>query len=279
MKYVAAVLAVLALSFSCGGEQGGFRVWEVARGGEASLAEVASELASNDIVYVGERHDEPLHHRGQVAVIRALLKETPRLAVGLEMWRSRDQKRLDAWVAGNVGEEEMRRAFNENWDDSWRLYRDIFLFCRDNGVPMVGLNMPREITRQVAREGFDSLTPAQRGELPPIVCEVAPAYEEYMRRVAGHGSHGLNFQHFCQAQLVWDTAMAVHAVDYLRANPGATMVVLCGQIHAWKPAMPTQVADIDSKLRQAVIMPQQPGRVDPGSVSSKDADYLLLGGR
>ncbi|MCK7512360.1 MAG: ChaN family lipoprotein [Desulfobacterales bacterium] len=39
----------------------------------------------------------------------------------------------------------------------------IFEYARAQRIPMIGLNVPREITRQVARGGFQSLTEAQRG--------------------------------------------------------------------------------------------------------------------
>jgi uncharacterized iron-regulated protein len=193
------------------------------------------------------------------------------------MFQHIEQSILDAWVARALSEEEMRRAFARNWSQDWHLYRDIFLYCRDRSIPMIGLNVPRSITRKVARNGFESLTPEEIGKLPPIVCRVDREYEEFLRRVLGsHGSES-GFRRFCEAQLVWDTAMAIYALAYLKAHPERTVVVLCGMIHAWKKAAPEQAARENAEVKQAVIQPSVEGRWTPGSVSKKDADYLILG--
>lgn len=252
-------------------------MWDVAGKAEISLEQAAGEFPSPGIVYVGEFHDNAAHHAAQLAVIQSLDKRKRPIAVGLEMFQHIEQSILDAWVAKALSEEEMRRAFARNWSQDWHLYRDIFLYCRDRSIPMVGLNVPRSITRKVAQNGFESLTPEEIGKLPPIVCRVDREYEEFLRRVLGsHGSES-GFRRFCEAQLVWDTAMAIYALEYLNAHPERTVVVLCGMIHAWKKAAPEQAARQNAKVEQAVVQPAVKGRWTPGSVSKEDADYLILG--
>jgi uncharacterized iron-regulated protein len=252
-------------------------MWDVAGKAEISLEQAAGEFPSPGIVYVGEFHDNAAHHAAQLAVIQSLDKRKRPIAVGLEMFQHIEQSILDAWVAKALSEEEMRRAFAHNWSQDWHLYQDIFLYCRDRSIPMVGLNVPRSITRKVAQNGFESLTPEEIGKLPPIVCRVDREYEEFLRRVLGsHGSES-GFRRFCEAQLVWDTAMAIYALEYLKAHPERTVVVLCGMIHAWKKAAPEQATRENAEVEQAVVQPAVKGRWTPGSVSKEDADYLILG--
>ena len=252
-------------------------LWDVAGKAEISLEQAAGEFPSPGIVYVGEFHDNAAHHAAQLAVIQSLDKRKRPIAVGLEMFQHIEQSILDAWVAKALSEEEMRRAFARNWSQDWHLYQDIFLYCRDRSIPMVGLNVPRSITRKVAQNGFESLTPEEIGKLPPIVCRVDREYEEFLRRVLGsHGSES-GFRRFCEAQLVWDTAMAIYALEYLKAHPERTVVVLCGMIHAWKKAAPEQATRENAEVEQAVVQPAVKGRWTPGSVSKEDADYLILG--
>ncbi|BBO75538.1 hypothetical protein DSCW_29550 [Desulfosarcina widdelii] len=252
-------------------------LWDVAGRAEISLDQAAGKLPSPGIVYVGEFHDNAAHHAAQLAVIQSLDKRKRPVAVGLEMFQHIEQSVLDAWVAGALSEDEMRRAFARNWSQDWHLYRDIFLYCRDRSIPMIGLNVPRSITRKVARNGFESLTPEEIGKLPPIVCRVDREYEEFLRRVLGHHGSESGFRRFCEAQLVWDTAMAIYALAYLEDHPEHTVVVLCGMIHAWKKAAPEQAARENAEVEQAVIQPSVKGRWTPGSVSKQDADYLILG--
>jgi uncharacterized iron-regulated protein len=278
MRFV--VLPLLLLSLFIPGavlQAAEIAIWDVAGKAEISLEQAAEKFPSPGIVYVGEFHDNAAHHAGQLAVIQSLDKRKRPLAVGLEMFQHIEQSILDAWVAKALSEEEMRRAFARNWSQDWHLYRDIFLYCRDRRIPMVGLNVPRSITRKVAQNGFASLTPEEIGKLPPIVCRVDREYEDFLRRVLGsHGSES-GFRRFCEAQLVWDTAMAIYALAYLNDHPERTVVVLCGMIHAWKKAAPEQAARENADVEQAVIQPSVKGRWTPGSVSEEDADYLILG--
>jgi uncharacterized iron-regulated protein len=278
MRFV--VLPLLLLSLFIPGavlQAAEIAIWDVAGKAEISLEQAAEKFPSPGIVYVGEFHDNAAHHAGQLAVIQSLDKRKRPLAVGLEMFQHIEQSILDAWVAKALSEEEMRRAFARNWSQDWHLYRDIFLYCRDRRIPMVGLNVPRSITRKVAQNGFASLTPEEIGKLPPIVCRVDREYEDFLRRVLGsHGSES-GFRRFCEAQLVWDTAMAIYALAYLNDHPERTVVVLCGMIHAWKKAAPEQAARENADVEQAVIQPAVKGRWTPGSVSEEDADYLILG--
>ena len=252
-------------------------LWDVAGKTEISLEQAAGKFPSPGIVYVGEFHDNAAHHAAQLAVIQSLDKRKRPIAVGLEMFQQIEQRILDAWVAQKLSEEEMRRAFARNWGKDWHLYRDIFIYCRERNIPMIGLNVPRSITRKVAQNGFASLTPEEIGKLPPIVCRVDREYEEFLRRVLGsHGSES-GFRRFCEAQLVWDAALAIYTLEYLKNHPTRTVVVLTGMIHAWKKAAPEQATQENADVEQVVIQPSVKGRWTPGNVSKQDADYLILG--
>lgn len=269
-------LALCLLLVGCGGEEP-LRLRELATNATVSLAEVAPRLARPGLIYVGETHTDPAHHAAQVAVIRAIHQAGGQVAVGLEMWRQEDQATLDAWAAGQLDEAAMATAFVRHWSGDWRLYADIFRFCRQYRLPMVGLNVAREITRKVAREGFASLSPEEIGLLPPLACRVDPAYENFLRKIFGDVAHGGNdaaFQRFCEAQLVWDAAFAAHALDFLASRPATTLVVVCGSVHAWKPAMPFQVRGLRRDVAQTILQPEQAG---VGLNTPQDADFLLLG--
>jgi uncharacterized iron-regulated protein len=142
---------------------------------------------------------------------------------------------------------------------------------------MIGLNVPREITRQVARSGFQSLSDEQRGQLSDVTCQIDEEYMRFVREAyGGHGHGQMNFVFFCEAQMVWDNAMAAHTLDYLRSRPDAVMVILTGVGHARKGAVPRQIR-LRSPVPVAVFLPEVPGSIDPQTVDSQDADFLLMG--
>ena len=140
---------------------------------------------------------------------------------------------------------------------------------------MVGLNIPSAVTRQVGRKGFSSLPENLRQHLPPVSCNVDEIYQDFIRRAMGVAhKHGTEFDYFCEAQLVWDTSMAWHAVQFLKENPDYTIVILAGSGHAWKRGIPEQVRR-QSSLTFRVILPEMP-RLDRESVTLADTDYLWL---
>jgi uncharacterized iron-regulated protein len=252
------------------------RIYDIQGGRAAPITEMVPDLSRNRIVIVGEHHNNKSHHEAQLEVIRTFKEAGIEVTAGLEMFRSDSQEALDQWVAGEIGEAEFERIFYDNWGYSWENYRVIFDYARKENVPLIGLNVPREITRQVASQGFKSLSAEQRGKLSNIACRVDKEYMEYIKRAYGGHAHGkLNFTYFCEAQLVWDEVMAVNTLDYLRKNPTAMVVILTGTGHAQKNAIPRQIKE-RSDLAHAVILPEVKGFIDPQTIDKSDADYIML---
>ena len=271
------ILTLLALFFFLRGHASTVeRIHRVSDGKILSLSELTKDLIESRLVFVGEIHTFKRHHHMQLQTIRALKEAGAPVAIGLEMFRRDNQTNLDRWVAGELSEREFQKIYYKNWNYPWPLYRDIFLYARKYKIPMVGLNVPPEVTRQVAREGFASLSPKQRGDLPVVTCRVDPEYMAFVRRSLGmHGHGGMEFTKFCEAQLVWDTAMAWSLLRYLEKNPEATVVVVAGSGHSWKLGIPAQIQS-RSTVPFRVILPEVPGRVELENITVNETDYVWL---
>ena len=253
------------------------RIYDLQNNKEMLMSDVLPDLKRNRIILVGEHHANQNHHFAQLNVIQSLKESGVEVAIGLEMFRSDSQQALDRWVAGEVGEEEFVKTFYDNWGYSWESYRVIFDYAQKQEIPLIGLNVPREITRQVALKGFQSLSREQKGKLSNIACRVDKEYMDYIKKAFGGHAHGkLNFSYFCEAQLVWDTVMAINALDYLDKNPNALIVVLTGTGHAQKNAIPRQIRQ-RSEVPHSVILPEVKGIIDSETVDDTDADYIMLG--
>jgi uncharacterized iron-regulated protein len=209
-------------------------------------------------------------------VISSLNEAGVRVAIGLEMFRNDSQQALDHWVAGNIGEAEFQKIYYDNWTYPWSAYQMIFEYAKKEKIPMIGLNVPRDITRQVSRKGFNSLSEEQKGKLANVSCRVDKEYMDYIKKAfGGHGHGKLNFTYFCEAQLVWDSAMAINTLEYLKKYPDAVVVLLAGTGHVRKGAVPRQIS-LRSETPLAVILPKIKGIIDRQTVSNKDADYIML---
>jgi uncharacterized iron-regulated protein len=273
------VLLILAGVFPTLAAPYGDRILRLSDRTSYGLGQILPDLREAQVIFAGEKHDNNSHHDIQLRIIRTLHNLDVTLAIGLEMFTTRDQEALDRWVAGEITEDKFCGIFEENWGKTWPLYREIFLYAREKKVPMAGLNVPKEITTQVAKEGFDSLSSRQLSQLPGVSCDVSDDYREYIRFALGvHGSdiEENRFERFCEAQLVWDTTMAYRTVNYLSHNPEETMVVIAGNSHAWKPGIPSQLADFDPGLSYRVILPEVPLAQPRHRVSEDLSDYLWL---
>ena len=269
-------LIIIIVSFILVPNSFAYQLLDLTSGEKKSLIESLEKLKNFRLILVGELHTNEEHHRMQLAVIEALHNKGVKLAIGLEMFRHDSQEDLDLWVSKDISPDEFLRRYYDNWNYPWPAYGDIFEYAREYTIPMVGLNVGKKITQQVAREGFDSLSEEQRGKLQDVVCIVDETYMAFIRKAFGDHAHGkLNFVHFCEAQLVWDNIMAIHALDYLKADPETVMVVLTGIGHALKLGIPAQIKR-RSDLPHAIILPETPGYITPERITLEDADFLIL---
>jgi uncharacterized iron-regulated protein len=241
--------------------------------------QMVGEVSKSRVIVVGETHDNQADHDLQLKIIRTLREGGLPLAVGLEMFRAESQELLDKWWRWGMSTEQFEAIYRENWGMPWPLYRDIFLYSRQKRIPLVGLNVAREVVSKVAREGYGSLTETEKKKLPPgITCTLDEAYRSFIRKTfTEHAqSSGRSFDHFCEAQMLWDTAMAIYALEYLDKNPGSRMVILAGSVHARKQAIPRQIATMRPDLTVSVVLQATDGKAGQGMLTVKDADYLVL---
>lgn len=242
---------------------------------EVTPAELISDLKSVQVIFIGELHDHFGHHQAQISIIRALRNDKQPLAIGLEMFRKDSQDALDRWVGGNYPIGSFLKIYEDNWSN-WPAYQDIFNYARSEKIRMVGLNIPQGLSSKVARNGFAALPEAERQALGNVKCVVSPEYGDYIRRaMGGYGGHGEQFLFFCEAQILWDTMMARHLAEFLKANPAYRVVVLTGSAHAWKYGMPRQLLD-QMEVSYRVILPEVGGRIDRNQLEAEFTDYLWL---
>ncbi len=278
MKRIMTIILIVVITGSCQAKQQKLDqpVYDIDRGSQTNLSQMTADLKKNRIILVGEHHSNKSHHRAQLAVIQALAQAGAKVAIGLEMFRDDSQSKLDQWISGELDEADFERIYYDNWNFPYDAYRMIFEYARENRIPMIGLNVSRDITRQVSRGGFQSLSAEAKGKLSEVACRVDEAYMKYIRKAFGAHAHGnLNFIYFCEAQLVWDNIMAINILNYLKQNPDAVVVALTGTGHAQKVAVPRQISS-RSQLPYKVILPEVPGNIDAQTMTLKEADYIIL---
>lgn len=184
---------------------------------EASLWE---DLATVDVVFVGETHRLERHHALHEEILSHLLKAGRPLVLGMEQIEARNQPELDLLNRGDIDFDTFAERIR--WKEQWQNcedYREVVTAAVRGGARIVGLNAPREIVRQVGQTGLDALPPAQRSLLPERIHTDDPAYERLMNLLLSvHAAFDPSFlRHVFEAQVVRDDAMAAHLVAALAA--------------------------------------------------------------
>ena len=270
-------LAIIFISLSLLSSGCASRIIRVADKAEILMPELVSDMKKVRLVFVGEAHDEKWHHDTQLALIKALHESGSLVAVGIEMFRAENQSKLDAWVSGRMDEDEFIKEYLLNWQVPWPKYSDIFLYARDNRIPLVGLNIPKKVIRQVFKDGYESLTAEQLQEVPGAKCEVDAEYEKFIRRaMSEHTMSESTFKKFCEAQMVWDSSMALKSINYLKANQERTLVVLAGSAHSWRRGIPNQVKKLHGPP-YVIILPESAMSSDISEITVDDTDYVWVG--
>jgi len=237
------------------------------------------DIERSDVIFIGETHDERKQHENQLDIIRNLYARKVPVAIGLEMFSADSQQQLDDWSKGKLDEQVFKTIYARNWSYDWQLYRDIFIFARDNRIPMIALNVPKPIMSKVMRQGSAALNDNDKKEIPPhISWTLNPPQTEYLRRVTaqvfGNKPGVVPFANFCAAQALRNDAIAWNISKYSEKSPKNKIIVITGTWHAIKNGAPEQLKQYGS-LSYKVILPELPEFVIQ-NVTPGEADYFIL---
>jgi uncharacterized iron-regulated protein len=180
-------------------------------GAPVSYAEMLKDMADSQVVYIGENHTDPVHHRIQLQVIEDLAARH-QMAVGVEMIDHSYQPLLDKWSQGELSEQEFLEKIHwyANWRYDFDLYRGIFETVRDKHLPLIGLNLPFHIPPKIAVGGIENLLPEDAAHLPQTLTLTDPDHRAYVENIFNmHRLKGReNFEYFYAAQCTWEDTMA-----------------------------------------------------------------------
>lgn len=266
-------------------------ITDTARGDAITPAELAARLDGVSLLFVGESHTDMEFHRVQLRVIGELHARGRQVLVGLEMYpaTAAEQAWLDRWHSDKgLGEEAFlaESHWYRSWGYHWNYYRDIFLFARDKGIRMFGVNVPREVVQTARTKGFEALTPEQKALLPARVDTGNEEHQRLLRAFFGPSDslHGnmpeAIFQGIYRAQCTWDAAMGWNALQALKRHGGekAIMVVLVGSGHVAYGLGAERQARLWFSGKTASVIPipirEEDGEPRVESVQASYADFV-----
>jgi uncharacterized iron-regulated protein len=199
-------------------------------GNPATFADVVAASRSNDLIFFGELHNNPISHWLQLELGKALAADSlTSLVIGAEMFEADQQILLDEYFAGHIS----RTSFEAEarlWTNYKTDYKPLLEFAKANDIPYIATNIPRRYASMVYSKGLESLdTVSADGKrfIAPLPIEVdltLPGYAEISRAAGGHGGENLP-----KSQASKDATMAHFTLKNL--EPGSRFLHLNGAYH------------------------------------------------
>jgi uncharacterized iron-regulated protein len=155
---------------------GEYRVFTGA-GEPASIDDIVAAMGRNQVVFVGETHDDPTGHMLEAKLLERAYEAygapgsnagVPRpVALSLESFESDSQPIVDEYLAGLITEKAFR-ADSRPWPRYQTDYRPLIEFSKENGLSVIAANAPRRYANRVTTNGRESLYELSPGALASL---------------------------------------------------------------------------------------------------------------
>ncbi|MFI5317710.1 MAG: ChaN family lipoprotein [Myxococcota bacterium] len=251
--------SALALAAACALPKGEPFDWQAKLGRDDPLAgqildartgaaitrdELGGRLRLADFILLGEKHDNPDHHRLQAWVIESLARDGSPPAIAFEMLSEDNRPALVEW----------RRLYPENlealgemldWKHSgwppWEIYRPVFAAVVSRQLAIEPANLSKQELAQLHRAGIESIPPERRTALaldPPL----AGAARESLVQEIREGHCGVADDGMIAAMIDTQRVRDATLADALIRSP-IPAVLIAGAGHVRKDrAVPLYVA-------------------------------------
>jgi beta-lactamase class A len=215
-------------------------IYSAGAGKPLTFPKMIKEMEGSRFIYVGESHDSMAMHDIQFRIVQALYEKEKNIAIGLEMLPVETQPVLDKWSRGELAKDDFIREVKwyVHWNMNFGFYEKIFDFAKENRVPIVALNVPREIITKIRMKGWDGLSEEEKALVPrpdlsseehKTLIRAIFGSSELPHQMKGEGLDKM-FEGLYRAQAAWDEVMAASAIKGEEKTKGK-MIVLAGSGH------------------------------------------------
>jgi len=157
MKKVAFLLTIIStLFFSFKPDKLACRLF-TKEGKEVKYSKMIEDLKKNQIVFIGELHNNPISHWMELQITTDLYDSTTQnLILGAEMFEADNQIIIDEYL-NKFFDAKKFEAEVKLWKNYKTDYKPLMNFARDNGLHFIATNIPRRYANIVFKKGFEGL--------------------------------------------------------------------------------------------------------------------------
>lgn len=218
------------------------RLWDTGRGRFIDESTLVARLTRARYILLGEKHDNPDHHRLQARLITALAAQGRRPTVAMEMLDTSQETALTAYLRDNP-QDAAGLGTAVGWENTgwpaWEFYQPIAEAALEAGLPLATANLTDDAVRAVARQGAAALpVPLRRAlDLPSPIPEPVRGL---LRRSVVEGHCGMLPESMAEpmirVQAVRDALMAHALIQGARRTGTDGAVLIAGNGHVRRDA-------------------------------------------
>jgi uncharacterized iron-regulated protein len=203
-----------------------FHEWQVIgvlSGQVVRMDDLMRELARQDVVYLGEEHQNRFHIEAALQVLKSLIEQGRKPTLAMEMFGWDGQPAIDRYVSGQESDRSIfleQSRWLQNWGGLFEDYEPLVQFAKDRQLSLVAMNPPKTLVKMVVKKGLVEARSdpemAQWGMRDESIVD-DPLYRERIIRQLQqcHGGGESLYQSMYEASMVRDEGMAKTIVDRL----------------------------------------------------------------
>lgn len=266
------------------------QILDMGSGKQMAWDELVARAKRARVIYLGEKHDNPEHHKNQLRLLAALVEAGKQPTLGFEVFDlgqtsylmrySQPKEKKTSHAAGS--------AFNaENWllkqidwqeeGDNWQFYGPLLKSARMHRLPTFGADLSRALRARITAVGYEGLTNVEKRLSYPSGFDDA-AYAKMMKQTfkASHCGWGSDayLGRLYDNWVARNDAMAMAIDEMLGQYPDQPVVMILGAGHTRHDrGVVEQVARKRPQLEQLNIGLREvmPEAVDVGAYLEPDS--------
>lgn len=210
-----------------------------------SFFDLMTALMDHDVIFLSEKHDNPMHHAIQHRIIAQMVDEKLAPALGFEFFALHDTPLLLSFVESDkhshskkidtMVEKDLRRQLD--WDtrpdQMWGYYFDLLSLAREHSLTAAGLDLAGPLKRRITRKGLSGITLIEKSQVFSTGLD-NPVYEDYMKAIfkavhCGMGNDAM-LDHIYDTWTARNDTMAL-SITRLADETAGPVVVIMGNGH------------------------------------------------
>ncbi|PIE61099.1 MAG: hypothetical protein CSA29_05095 [Desulfobacterales bacterium] len=215
---------------------------------QVSYDQLLHTIRAYDVVYISEKHDNPVHHNVQKRIIRDLSESGHPPQIGFEFFSVSDTPLLLNFMDSknarhtpemeNAVQKKMREklGWTDQTDKMWSFYWSLLTLARDNGLTVAGLDLTTSQKRRITRKGAENLTALETKQIFSTHLN-DPVYKAHMTALFKAVHCGMG--HGRMAEKLYDTwlarndrmALSITELHDTKAPNSGPVIVIMGNGH------------------------------------------------